>query len=305
MNLKTNVSGLKLKRPTILAAGILGTHKSLLLRIEREGRPGAVTTKSITLEPRIGHNNPIMVETEGGFLNAVGYSNPGIEEIKKEFRDLSEFKEPIIASLVAGNADEYSRLAQSAKELDFPAIEIPLSCPHTPGFGLMAGHGTPEATYDIVKAVKREIKVPLIAKLSPNTPALGEVAKAAEKAGADAIAAGNTLGPGMVIDINTAKPVLDFKFGGMSGPAIKPIAIRMVYDIYQTVKIPIIGIGGITTGSDAIEMMMAGATAIGIGTAAHYRGIDVFEKIHHEMETWLESNGYSSVKETIGIANEE
>ena len=303
--LQTNIGRLKLKRPTILAAGLLGTHKSLLLRVEREGGSGAVTTKSITLEPRVGHNNPIMVETEAGWLNAVGYSNPGLEHAQKEFADLSEFNEPVIGSLVAGDADEYVQLAEGVKDLKFSALELPLSCPHTPGFGLLAGQGTPEATYDIVKAVRAVTKLPLILKISPNIPALGAVVKAAEKGGADAIAAGNTLGPGMVIDIATASPVLDFKFGGMSGPAVKPIAVRVVYDVYQAVDIPVIGIGGITTGADAIEMMMAGATAVGVGTAIHYRGIPVFKQIHAEMENLLEKYGYSSAKEIIGIANDK
>jgi len=304
-SLEVKIAGLKLRNPTILAAGILGISKKVLERVARSGA-GAVTTKSITVKPRKGHNNPIFIQTtKESFLNAVGYSNPGLEAAKKEFENLNDFPVPVIGSLVATDAEEYAYLTENVREIGFKAIEIVLSCPHTPGFGVLAGHSTPETTKEITSAVRKKTKLPLFVKVSPNVMDLGKIVKAAERAGADGITAVNTLGPGMAIDIETGKPVLDFKVGGLSGPALRPIAIRCVYDIYESVRIPIIGVGGITTGKDAIEMMMAGATAVGIGTGIYYRGIDVFKKVCDEMTEFLESHGYSSLDEIIGIAHRD
>jgi len=305
VKLETRISGLKLENPTILASGILGISKKILERVAKSGA-GAVTTKSITLKPREGHNNPIFIQaTTETFLNAVGYSNPGLEAAKEEFSNLSDFTIPVIGSLTAENEEEYSRLTESVKEIEFKAIEIVLSCPHTPGFGLLAGHGTPKATYEITSTVRKKTKLPLFVKVSPNVMNLGEVVKAAEKAGSDAITAVNTLGPGMSIDVETGNPILAFKVGGLSGPALKPIAVRCVYDIYKSVKIPIIGVGGILNGKDAIEMIMAGASAVGIGTGIYYRGIDIFKKVCDEMREFMESHGYSNLKEIVGIAHRD
>ncbi|HHT9127456.1 MAG TPA: DUF561 domain-containing protein, partial [Candidatus Wujingus californicus] len=186
----------------------------------------------------------------------------------------------------------------------FSAIEIPLSCPHTPGFGLLAGQGTPQATFDITSAVRKVTKLPLFVKISPNIPEICTVAKAAEDAGADAITAVNSMGPGMAINIEAQKPVLSFKVGGVTGDALRPIAIRCVYDIYKAVKIPIIGVGGISTGRHAIEMIMAGASAIGIGTGVYYRGIDVFKKVCEEMTQWMQENGFYSINSIVGVAHD-
>ncbi len=301
-NLSVSLGKLKLSNPTILASGILGTSKEVLERIIKNGA-GAVTIKSMSLEPRKGHNSPILVGTPGGMLNAVGYKNPGIEEALKEFSNWKS-KAPLIFSIVGKTAEEFSQLTEKINSINCSALEIVLSCPHTPGYGTLAGQGTPEATYEITKAVREKTKLPLIVKLSPSSLELGNVAKAAEKAGADVINMGNTAGPGMVIDLERKKPVLDFKFGGLSGPALKPIAIRCIYDIYKSVKIPILGTGGITYGKDGIEMLMAGATAIGIGTAVHYRGLNVFQKVCDEMNDWMDTRGYKNINELIGVAHE-
>jgi dihydroorotate dehydrogenase (NAD+) catalytic subunit len=303
VKLDVELTGLKLKNPTILASGILGISKKMLLSVAKAGA-GALTTKSITIKPREGHKNPILIQTtKETFLNAVGYSNPGLEESKKEFENLDHFPVPIIGSLVASNAEEFAYLTENIKKIGFKAIEIVLSCPHTPGFGLLAGQGTPEATEEITSAVRRKTKLPLFVKVSSNIMCLGDVVKAAEMAGANGITAINTVGPGMAIDVETTKPILDFKVGGMSGPAIRPIAIRCVYDIYESVKIPIIGVGGIITGKDAIEMMMAGATAVGIGTGIYYRDLNIFKKVCDEMREFMKSHGYSNLKEIVGIAH--
>jgi dihydroorotate dehydrogenase (NAD+) catalytic subunit len=301
-DLETELCGINLRNPTILASGILVEREQFKNAIE--GGAGAVTIKSVTMEPRKGHEFPRTFKSDCVFLNAMGYPNQGIEQAMKDFADLSGFKAPMIASITAPNAEGFAFLAEKIGALDFAALEIVLSCPHTPGFGTMAGQMTPECTREITSEVRKKTKLPLFVKLSPNAAGIGEIAKAAEKAGADAINAGNTLGPGMVVDIEKKKPVLGFKIGGVSGPALKPIAVRVVYDLYAAVKIPIIGTGGIMHGRDAIEMMMAGASAVGIGTAIYYRGVDVFSKVCAEMREWMEKNGYSSAKELVGLVYE-
>ncbi len=300
--LRINLLGVELRNPTVLASGILGTSKGLLARVANSGA-GAVTIKSVSKVERAGHNNPTVITFEAGVMNAVGYSNAGLEKSKKEFSGLKDVNAPVIASIIGTTKEDFAYMAKNFLSNEFAAVEIPLSCPHTPGFGVLAGQNTPEATYEITKAVKNNTRLPVIVKLSPITQAIGEIAKAAEKAGADAINMGNTHGPGMIINIDAKKPVLAFKVGGVSGTAIRPITVRCVYDVYESVKIPIIGTGGVMNGKDAVEMLMAGATAVGVGTAIYYRGIDVFEKICKEMEDWMKKNGYKSVNELVGAAH--
>lgn len=302
LDISTKICGVKLENPTILASGILGVTKSSLKRVADHGA-GAVTLKSISTEPRKGHNCPILLTYEAGMMNAVGYSNPGMKEASKEFGDLSDINAPVFGSVIGTVPNDFVEVLKGLKDCKFSAIEVPLSCPHTPGFGTLAGQGTPEMTYKITKAVRKATKLPVIIKLSPNVQNLGDVAKAAEKAGAAAVNAGNTLGPGMVINLEAKKPILDFKVGGISGPALRPIAVRCVYDIYENVKIPIIGTGGVMTGRDAIEMVMAGASAVGIGTAIYYRGMDVFQKVCNEMIEFMEKEGYNKLKEIRGAAH--
>lgn len=302
VDLSAEFCGIRLKNPTVLASGILGTSRGLLKRVAQAGA-GAVTIKSLSLEPLPGHNNPIVAGFEGGMLNAVGYSNPGVKEGAREFSNLKEVGVPVIASIIGREAGDFTKILEGLRGSDFAAVEVSLSCPHTPGYGMMAGQNTPEATKEIVTVVRRGTQLPLLVKLSPNIPEIGRVARAAEEAGADGITAVNTLGPGMLINIEARQPILDFKVGGVSGPALRPIALRCVYDIYKAVKIPILGIGGISTGRHAIEMLMAGASAVGIGTAVYSRGIEVFSMVCQEMREWMEANGYSSIKELIGAAH--
>ncbi len=302
--IETELFGQKMKNPTILASGFLGVTKESLERVAREGA-GAVTTKSLTLEPRSGHAGPNIIETDCGLLNAMGYPNPGIKEGLREFSDW-KMKEPLIISIAGKDEKEFSQLAAEVEKskIKCAAIEAVLSCPHTPGYGLMAGLSDPDSVAKTVKAIKKKTKLPLIIKLSPSTPAEVAAAKTAEKSGADAINMGNTAGPGMKIDIERKKPVLGFGCGGLSGPAMKPLTVRCVYDIYKEVKIPVIGTGGITTGEDLIEYMMAGASAVGIGTALHYRGLSSFRRISNDAMTWLEEHGYKNIKEIIGAAHD-
>lgn len=303
VDLSTELCGIKLRNPTVLASGILGTSNALLQMVAGAG-VGAVTTKSISLDPMPGHNNPITVGFEAGLLNAVGYSNPGLHAAIEEFKNLEGVGVPVIASVIGRGVGEFIKVVEGLWSQGFAAIEISLSCPHTPGFGMMAGQSTPHYTRQVVAAVRRVTSIPIFVKLSPETPDIAKVAVAAEEAGADGITAVNTMGPGMVINIEARQPVLGFKMGGVSGPALRPIAVRCVYEIYKAVRIPIIGTGGVSAGRHAIEMLMAGATAVGIGTAVCTSGLDVFSAVCREMEEWMEANNVSSVQELIGTAHE-
>lgn len=304
IDLTTHIKSLYLKNPTILASGILGLDGASLKKCEKGGA-GGVTIKSFTKEPRKGHNNPIFVEVvRGGFLNAVGYANKGIKKGVEEFKKWDKAI-PLIGSIVAPNFTEFAELAIEIQQIPIEAIEIVLSCPHTPGYGLMAGQGNPETTFKITQSVRKTTRLPLIVKLSPSVEAIGESARAAQEAGADAINMGNTLGPGMSIDIERKSPILDFKVGGMSGPSIRPIMIRNIFDLYKTVKIPLIATGGILTGKDAIEAIMAGARGVSIGTGIYYRGTSIFRKVCQEMTDWMDTHNYKKISELIGIAHEK
>lgn len=296
----------EMKNPLILASGVLGITKKSLEHTAEAGA-AAVTTKSLSARPREGHDGPNIIEAECGLLNAMGYPNQGIDEGLKEFFGWKR-KEPLIISITGKDAKEFGELASKVeaakKELGATAIEAVLSCPHTPEFGLLAGQNTPEGAQKITKAVKSGCSLPLIIKLSPSVPGEVEIAKQAEKSGADAINMGNSAGPGMKIDIERKSPVLGFRRGGLSGPAIKPLTVRCVYDIHEAIDIPVIGTGGVSTGEDVIEMMMAGASAVGIGTAVYYRGREAFQQIAKDTEKWLNSHGYKSINEIKGAAHE-
>jgi dihydroorotate dehydrogenase (NAD+) catalytic subunit len=302
IDLSVTIGSLHISNPTILASGLLGLDCATMYRVIKGGA-GAVTMKSLTSLPRQGHNNPILVEFNGGFMNAVGYANRGIDAGVVEFKQWKNLA-PLIGSIVAGDAAEFAVLADKIQDAPIQALELALSCPHTPGFGLLAGQGTPQATEEITKAVRKKTKLPLIVKLSPSIPAISDVAKAAEAAGADAINMGNAAGPGMKIDIERAHPILGFGIGGMSGPAILPLTIRCVWDLYKAIHIPIIATGGIMTGEDAIQAFMAGAVAVEIGTGIEYRGISVFSKVQKEISAWMMTHGYTSLNQIKGKVHE-
>tara|TARA_Y100000310_G_scaffold343208_2_gene449800 strand:+ start:1370 stop:2272 length:903 start_codon:yes stop_codon:yes gene_type:complete len=298
--LKTNLCGIKLLNPTILASGILGVTKECVNKIGKEGA-GAVTLKSLCHEERQGNTNPTMFNDGEIFLNAVGLPGQGINNAIKDFKRLDDIIVPVIASIFGYTIKQFGQVAKKTSKLKPAMIEVNISCPNidygTPYFA------NPELAARVTKEVKKNSgKIPVAVKLSPNVHNIKDIAKAVEKAGADAITAINTA-TGMAIDIDAKKPILSYKTGGISGPALKPIAVRCIYEIYETVKIPIIGTGGITYGKDAIEMIMAGATAIGIGTGIYHRGINVFKKITKEMEAWMKKNKVKNLNEIRGIAH--
>jgi len=294
--------GKALHTPMVLASGVLGNNKAILERVWENGC-GLPTMKSIGPAPREGHKNPTVIDLGSGMINAVGLPSPGYLNMEAEWQELSDRRFPLNASIYGSSIEEFIRVAEfvSAKGPDF--IELNISCPNSDQHGMIFGVNA-RSSHDVVAAVKKVIHVPLIAKLTPAAPDIAAIAKACEDAGADAICAINTAGPGMVIDIESRSPVLAFKKGGLSGPMIKPVAVRCVYDIFRSVSIPIIGLGGISTGADAIEIIMAGATLVGVGTAVRYRGITVFEKINKEIDHWLEAHN-TSMEEIRGAAHRE
>jgi len=293
--------GKPLKTPLVLASGILGNNAGILKRVHQAGC-GLVTMKSIGPEPRDGHNNPTVIDLGGGMINAVGLPTPGYDHMDAEWLALADRTFPLNASIYGGSVEEFVKVAQYVSDKGPDFIEINISCPNSDRHGMLFGVDE-KAAFAVTHAVKRAIAVPLIAKLTPAAPDIGRIARACEDAGADAICAINTAGPGMVIDIEARMPVLAFKKGGLSGPIIKPVAVRCVYDIYRAVSIPIIGLGGVTTGEDAVELFMAGATLVGMGSAVRYRGIDVFDQVNRELTDWL-TDHHTTRDEIIGAAHD-
>jgi dihydroorotate dehydrogenase (NAD+) catalytic subunit len=269
-------------------------------RIFRSGA-GAVVTKSIGLKPRKGYANPTIIELECGILNAMGLPNPGIDDFRNELAELKKSKIPVIGSIFGSNATEFSKLAQKMQEYGADAVELNMSCPHAKGYGLEIG-SDPILVKEITSKVKKAVKIPVFVKISPNLMNICEIAKAAEKGGSDAIVAINTI-KAMKIDLELRMPVLANKIGGYSGNAIKPIGVRCVYEISNNVKIPIIGVGGINNGEDAIEYIMAGASAIQIGSGVYYREIDIFKKVCNEIEKWMKNHNIKDISELIGVAH--
>ena len=298
--LATEIAGLKLANPTMLASGILG-YTGLSLKSVIEAGAGAVVTKSMGLEQRTGYPNPTVVQVDCGLLNAMGLPNPGISHFKEEMKQLKNSGVPTIVSIYGYSAEEFATVAETAAEIGADAIELNVSCPHVKKAGAEIGCD-PHLLTEIVREVKKKVDKPVIAKLTPNVANIGEIAEAAEKAGADAITAINTV-KAMSIEIETGRPLLANKFGGLSGPAIKPIAVRCVYDVYSSVDVPVIGCGGISSWQDAIEFMLAGASAIQIGTAIAFKDVNVFSSVAKGIDTYLQRKGFRNVKELVGLAH--
>lgn len=289
-----DICGIRLKNPVVTASGTFGFGREFneLFPINELG---AVAVKGLTLKPRMGNPTPRIAETFGGILNSVGLQNPGVEHyIEKELPFLKENGVTVIANIAGNTVEEYMEMARLISETETDFIELNISCPNVKQGGV--AFGTSEGSvYDIVSRVKQLCKKPLIVKLSPNVTDIAAIAKAAEKAGADALSLINTL-LGMRIDIKTKKPIIANVMGGLSGPAVKPIAIRMVYQVRMATKLPIIGMGGIMNTEDAIEFLMAGADAVAVGTASI---IDPYAtiKIKNGIEAYLEQNNIKNIKD--------
>jgi dihydroorotate dehydrogenase (NAD+) catalytic subunit len=298
VDLTCDLLGLRLRNPIVLASGILGTSPRVLERAARAGA-GAVTAKSCGPAPRAGHRNPVAVDWGHGVINAVGLTNPGAEvevELLVEARArLHPLGVPLIASIFGGTPEEFATVARTIAPAAPDLIEVNISCPN-----VADDFGTPfaassDAAASVTAAVKAVVGgIPISIKLAPNVASIGRIAQAVVEAGADAITAINTM-PGMVIDADAGSPVLSNRTGGISGPALKPIALRCVAEIAQAVSVPIIGTGGVTTGRDAAEMLMAGATVVGVGSAVWYRGVEALDEIAIELASFLRERGSGSI----------
>jgi dihydroorotate dehydrogenase (NAD+) catalytic subunit len=299
--LSTRVASLELANPTMLASGMMGETGASLVAIAEAGA-GAVVTKSVGLEPRKGYENPTLVELEGGYLNAMGLPNPGIDAYREEMLVARGAKVPIIGSVFATTPEDYALLAWKMQDYGAAAVELNLSCPHAKGLGMEIGVD-PTAVRRIVREVKQTVKIPVLAKLTPNTHRLAEVGKAVEEAGGDGIVAINTL-RAMVISVEAKRPILSNKVGGLSGPAVRSIGVRCVYELYETVEIPIIGVGGVESWRDAVEYMMAGATAVQIGSAIGRKGLSVFQVIVQGLQEYLEREGLENIGDIVGVAHD-
>jgi dihydroorotate dehydrogenase (NAD+) catalytic subunit len=297
--LELNISELKLNSPLILASGILGVSYSTMKRLVDAGI-GAITTKSIGPRPRKGYKNPSIIEVyPGTFLNSVGLGNPGIDNFMREIKEIKKFKFPLIVSVFGDTIESYIKVALKAEQAGANAIEINISCPHAEVSSIGINKNL---TFSIVKSMKEVLKVPLFVKLNPNVTNLGEIALAAQNGGADAVVAINTLAA-MKVDINTKRPILSHGSGGLSGKAIHPIAVKMVYDLYKILEIPIIGCGGASNWQDVIEFILVGASAVQIGTILH-QGLDVVTDITNGLKNFLIDNERNSISELKGLAHE-
>ena len=297
-DLSVNINKLQLKNPVMTASGTFGYGPEFADFIPLEGL-GGIIVKGTTLKPREGNDYPRMVETASGMLNCVGLQNKGVdyfcEHIYPEIKDIDT---NMIVNVSGSSPEDYAECAARINELaNIPAIELNISCPNVRQGGMAFGV-TCAGAASVVKAVRARYDKTMIVKLSPNVTDIAEIARAVEAEGADSVSLINTL-MGMAIDIEKRKPLLSINTGGLSGPAVKPVALRMVWQVAKAVKIPVVGLGGICNAHDAIEFLMAGATAIVIGTA-NFIDPQVTMKVRDGINEWLDSHGCKSVKEIIG-----
>lgn len=297
MDLSVDIAGLKLKNPVIAASGTFGFGREHAQYIDLN-RLGGISVKGLTLKPRQGNPPPRIAETPSGMLNSVGLQNPGVEAfIENEIPFLRNYSTVIIVNIAGSTIEEYCEMTQILSAADIDAIELNVSCPNVKA-GCVAFGNTASGIYEITSQVKKYCKKPLIVKLTPNVSSIAEIAVAAEEAGADALSLINTL-LGMAIDIETRRPVLSNNTGGLSGPAVKPIAVRMVYETAQAVKVPVIGMGGISNGCDAIEFLLAGATAVMVGTAGLIYP-DTCIKVCEGIEQYMKKHNLQSIGDVSG-----
>ncbi|MFM1564916.1 dihydroorotate dehydrogenase [Helcococcus ovis] len=302
MDISTEINGLKFKNPIMPASGCFGFGEEFSEFYDLNIL-GGIAIKSITPETRFGNPTPRVAETPSGMLNSIGLQNPGLNKvIENQLVFLEQFDTRILANVAGATEEDYIEVIEALNDLDVvDAFELNISCPNVNHGGI--GLGTnPELAFNITKLAKKHSRKPLYVKLSPNVTNIVEIAQAVEKAGADAIVMINTL-IGMKIDIKSRKTLIARKIGGLSGPAIRPIAIAMVYKVYEAVNIPIIGVGGIETCDDVIEFLMAGASAVQIGMQ-NFINPYVCKEIIEELPSKLKEYGFNSVKEVIGVAHE-
>ena len=297
-DLSVEIAGIKLRNPVMTASGTFGYGREFADYLDLE-KIGAIITKGLSIRPKAGNPTPRIVETAGGMLNAIGLQNVGIDAfIQEKLPFLRTVNTPVIVNLYGNTLEEYGEMAERLDKLpEVAGLEVNISCPNVKQGGIVFGTD-PKAAYEVVSLVRESTIKPLIVKLSPNVTDVVDMAKACVDAGADALSLINTL-TGMAIDLQKRRPVLANVTGGLSGPAIKPVALRMVWQVARAVNVPIVGIGGIMTATDALEFMLAGATAVQVGTA-NFLDPSAAQTIAIGMERYLSDNGIADVKELIG-----
>ena len=299
--LGVELAGVRLRNPFLLASGVWGESGESLAGAWQAGA-GGVVTKSIGAVPRPGYPNPtVEVYEKWGMLNAMGLPNPGIDEYPREIAIARAAGATVIGSVFAGTPEEFARLAVRMEATGVVAVELNLSCPHAEGFGTEVG-SEPEDVERIVHAVARAVHLPVIAKITPNTANPAALAVAAERGGAAAISTINTL-RALAVDTTLRRPVLAHGLGGLSGAAIKPVGLACVWQIYEKVRIPILGIGGIRTAEDALEFLMAGARAVQVGTAITFEGVGLFGRLAADLSARLDELGFARVEDAVGVAH--
>ncbi|MCI5596391.1 MAG: dihydroorotate dehydrogenase [Lachnospiraceae bacterium] len=298
MNLSVEIAGVKMKNPVTTASGTFGSGAEYSQFVDL-ARLGAVTTKGVANVPWPGNPTPRIAETYGGMLNAIGLQNPGIDVfVKRDIPYLKEQGATIIVNVCGKSVEDYVEVVERLGDEPVDLLEINVSCPNVKEGGIAFGQD-PNALYEITKAIKAKAKQPIMMKLSPNVTSIVDMAKAAEAGGSDALSLINTL-TGMKIDVQKRKILLANGTGGMSGPAIKPVAVRMVYQVAKAVNLPIIGMGGIATAEDALEFLMAGATAVAVGTA-NFRNPNATIEVIEGIEAYMKENGIEDIHDLIGI----
>ncbi|HEY6283102.1 MAG TPA: dihydroorotate dehydrogenase [Nitrososphaerales archaeon] len=297
--ISVKMAGLQLSNPAVLASGVHGSSLAKVLEALRVGAGGAVT-KSIGPAPREGYPEPTLVEVEGGMVNAAGLPNPGAEKFSEQLAQVKGRGLPIFVSIFGGDEDEFARVVKTLDGNDFIAYELNLSCPHVSGVGTEIGH-FPEEVSKVTKAVRASTKKPIFAKLSPNTDRLVEVAQAAVDAGADGLTAINTV-KAFPIDVETGRPALSNGYGGLSGAAIRTVALRCVYDLKKKFDVPIMGCGGVATWEDAVQFFLAGASAVQLGTAT-VKKFEIFNDLNLGVISYMEKKGVSKLADLVGAAH--
>lgn len=296
-DLRVNVAGLRMKNPVIAASGTFGFGREYADYFDLS-LIGGISVKGLTLEPRLGNRPPRIAETPAGVLNSVGLQNPGVHRfIEREIPFLRQYDVAVIANASGSTVADYEAIVEILSDADVDCIELNLSCPNVRQGGMTFGSSACGIT-DVVTAVRKKCRKPLMVKLTPNVTDITEIARAAEAAGADSLSLINTV-LGMAIDIETRRPVLGNTVGGLSGPAVKPIALRMVWQVARAVSIPVVGMGGISSGSDAVEFMLAGASAVMIGTAGFVDPM-VWPRAVCEMAEYLDKHGFSGAGKLTG-----
>jgi len=303
VSLAVEVAGIAMKNPVMPASGTFGYGEEYAPYIDLNNL-GAIVTKGLSLRPKAGNPTPRIAETVSGMLNAIGLQNVGIDAfIAHKMPFLRELNTPVIANFFGNTLDEYGEVARRLDAIpELAGVELNISCPNVKQGGIVFGTD-PQAAFEAVSVVRRNLRKPLIVKLTPNVTDITVIARAAEDAGADALSCINTI-TGMAIDVRTRRPKIANRTGGLSGPAIRPVAVRMVHQVVQAVKIPVIGVGGISTAEDALEFLIAGASAVQVGTA-NFVDPDAMQKVIDGLERFCREEGIGDIRTLIGSLEEQ